>query len=173
MRVFFAFLVIFLLCSCSCKKGIEAITRENTVLESDCPSDGICSVEIIKDKSIIVKTDETGQIYTQFADSRDTSVLVWRYDRDNLEGFQDGSHREEIILEIKNTDTNLVLTDEELQQRKVIFGRFCFCKGQSGYYKIVNGKLNMKKLKDILTLELNFKISEVPQVINKINASVK
>lgn len=45
-----------------------------------------------------------------------------------------------------------------------------FCKGQTGLYKVVSGSLDFANKKK-LNLKLNFKINEVPQIINHLTAN--
>jgi hypothetical protein len=52
------------------------------------------------------------------------------------------------------------------------FGRFCFCRGQTGYYKVEEGKLNLKKTNDTIALNLDFTITKVPQIIKTITTSI-
>ena len=55
------FATIFI-ASCSCKKPTSQTTL-NAKLESECPQDGTCTIEILENKSIAVKQDEFGSIY--------------------------------------------------------------------------------------------------------------
>lgn len=163
--------------SCSCKKNVvdnqETTMTKSITLQSDCPTDGKCSVEIFPNKSMNIQTDGTGAMYNQLVDSKETSVIVYQYNRDVPEGLQDGNYREEIIFEIKNSDTNLVASGNYLQQTKMLFGRFCFCRGQTGYYKVTDGNLNLIQKENSITFDLNFTVTEVPQIIKKIQASIQ
>ena len=78
--------------------------------ESPCPSDGVCTTEILKNKSLVIKTDEFGSTYTQTIDSETTSVIVYQYNRIVKGDLQDAGYREEIIFEINNNDTCLLYT---------------------------------------------------------------
>lgn len=177
MKTLFLFSLSLFVTSCSCKKSTvdnpETKMPKNATLQSDCPTDGKCSVEIFPNKSMNVQTDGTGAIYNQLADSKETSVIVYQYNRDVPEGLQDGSYREEIIFEIKNSDTNRVISGNDLQQTKMLFGRFCFCRGQTGYYKVTNGNLNLTQKDNQINFDLDFTINEVPQIINRIQASIQ
>lgn len=153
------------------KKGEENKAVEKT--ESPCPPDGVCTTEILKNKSLVIKTDEFGSTYTQIIDSETTSVIVYQYNRIVKGNLQDANYREEIFFEISNSDTELNLTNKELQQTKMLFGRFCFCRGQTGYYKVEEGKLNLKKTNDNITLNLDFTITKVPQIIKSITYTLK
>lgn len=177
MKTLLLFSLTLFLTSCSCKKS--AVNNQETMmakivkLQSNCPSDGKCTVEIFPNKSMNIQTDGTGAMYNQLVDSKETSVIVYQYNRDVPEGLQDGNYREEIIFEIKNGDTNGVLSGNDLQQTKMLFGRFCFCRGQTGYYKVTDGTLNLTQKENSISFDLNFTITEVPQIIKTIQATLQ
>jgi len=168
--------MLTLLSSCGSNKNITSpLTKEENIIsvESLCPEDGKCTIEIFKNKSLNVLSDQFGSIYTQQLDSPETSVIVYQYDRNVPKDLQDAHYREEIIFEISNTSSILSLKDKDLQITKMLFGRFCFCRGQTGYYKVENGSLNLTQKEDQINLELNFKINEVPQKIQNISVTIK
>jgi len=165
--------ILFSFC-CTNKESMNK-EKENKLelkTESPCPSDGVCTTEILKNKSLLVKTDEFGSTYTQTIDNETTSVIIYQYSRTVKGDLQDAGYREEIIFEINNSDKEISLVNENLQQTKMLFGRFCFCRGQTGYYKVEEGKLDLKKSNDIITLNLDFTITKVPQIIKTINTSI-
>ncbi len=175
MKKIFIIPTAILFSFCCTNKDTMNKDEENKVIlktESLCPTDGVCTTEILKNKSLVVKQDEFGSTYTQTVDSETTSVIVYQYNRIVKGDLQDAGYREEVIFEINNSDTNLSLANENLQQTKMLFGRFCFCRGQTGYYKVEDGKLNLKKTNDTITFNLDFTITKVPQIIKTINTSI-
>ncbi|MCF6129336.1 hypothetical protein L1S35_06605 [Flavobacterium sp. AS60] len=170
-RLFFIPLT-FMLSFCKCPQA--AISKsDKSAIESVCPEDGKCTVELLRNKSLNVKVDEFGSIYYQILESNETSVLIYRYDKDVPKDLQDANYREEIIFEINNKTQTLSLSGKDLQQSKMLFGRFCFCKGQTGSYKVQEGSLNLELNGDTVQFDLSFKVSQVPQLINSIKATVK
>lgn len=166
----------FLLSFCCTKKDTsitEVASAKFLKIESPCPTDGTCTTEVLKNKSLVVKTDEFGSMYTQTIDSKNTSVIVYQYNRTVKGDIQDANYREEVVFEIKNTDTNLDLENGNLQQTKMLFGRFCFCRGQTGYYNIENGNLKLNKSGDEISFNLDFTITKVPQIIKSIKTVTK
>ena len=99
--------------------------------------------------------------------------MRYTFEKDKDSTLQDSGYREEIIFEINTNVSELNLSEKKLQETKMLFGRFCYCKGATGYYKIENGTLLLKKEKDNIVLDLNFKITEVPQIVTKINRTIK
>ena len=144
-----------------------------TSIESVCPENGVCTIQLFKNKSLVVKTDDFGSTYYQMIENIDTSVIQYQYDRTVEDGLQDGQHREEILFEINNSTTALKLQDADLQKTKMLFGRHCFCKGQAGYFKIEEGTLFLENKNKVISFELDFKTDKVPQLFEKVTASIK
>ena len=158
---------------CHCQKAAIAATPTKSIIESTCPENGVCTINIQKNKSMVVKTDEFGSVYYTLEDDSSKSVIVYEYKRNVEEGLQDGQHREEIVFEINNSDTSLSLTGKNLQSTKMLFGRHCFCKGQAGYYKVTEGNLNLENNNGTINIALDFKIKEVPQLYTTVKAIIK
>lgn len=154
--------------SCKCKKNT---TQQTTVsITSECPKDGTCTVQLLKNKSIAVKKDEFGSTYYTLEDSDSKNVVQYSYKRTVKGDLQDANYREEIIFELNNQTDNLTLSDATLENSQLLFGRFCFCRGQTGYYKINQGNLTVT---DGKVIDLNFKTNEVPQIISHVSFLMK
>lgn len=149
-------------------KEVEITEKNNS-----CPEDGICTIEILRNKKLDIKKDELNHIYFQEIDNNQTSIVKFQYQRNNEKGYADGNYREEVIFEINNSDTLLKLLDKDIQKTKMLFGRHCYCKGQAGYFNVNQGNLSLTKENGEYKLSLDFTISEVPQIISAINISVK
>lgn len=172
-------LPFFILITCCCsKKNIGKVENmyENKVgveEKNNCPEDGVCTIEILKNKSLDIKKDEFDHIYFQEIDNNQTSIVKFQYQRNNEKGYSDGNYREEVLFEIINSDRILKLSDKDIQKTKMLFGRHCYCKGQAGYFLVQKGDLDLTKIKEEYNINLQFTITEVPQIINKINTSIK
>jgi hypothetical protein len=158
---------------CHCQKATVATAQTKTTIESPCPENGVCTIQIQKGKSMVVKTDAFGSIYYTLEEDATKSVIVYEYKRNVEKGLQDGQHREEIVFEINNSDTKLSLNDGFLQSTKMLFGRHCFCKGQAGYYKVTEGNLNLENNKGTITVDLDFKVTKVPQLYTTVKATIQ
>ncbi len=166
------FIMLLILASCSSKKSTMVLSAS---LTSVCPKDGDCKVEVFDKKSMVVKTTETGGLHYELVESTSNKVVKYTYNRKVKGDIQDASYREEIVFEINSDVKESAFVDESLQDVQLLFGRFCYCKGQTGYYKINNGSLRISKNKESETsqINLNFKTTKVPQVINAISISLK
>ena len=180
-KLVFILPIVLIFASCKCKKEASSSTNTTTtmidsskkILKSDCPTDGKCTTEIFRNKALDVKTDDIGAIYYNKIDNPNTSVIVYKYNRTVPEGVQDGNYSEEIVFEINNSDKSLVLNDAALQQTKMLFGRFCFCRGAAGNFKIEKGNLNLSQKNGEVSFQLEFKTTKVPQVIGVISEIIK
>lgn len=163
------FLIILpFLFSCQSKKTALDNLAITSKVEMFCPEDGECTTTILKNKSLKIKKDETNQLYYQTEDNLNTSVIHFEYNKKVPEGLQDGNYREEILFEINNSDSKLELENLSLNSVKMIYGRHCFCRGQAGYFFVQNGKLTLNKTSKEVAFNLEFTITEVPQIIKKI-----
>ncbi|SEA72441.1 hypothetical protein [Bizionia paragorgiae] len=168
-------LMILIVFSChSTKKTSNNEHSKVMITNQQCPKDGVCSLEVLRKKSITVKTDEFGNSYTEITENDHSSLLVFEYKRNSIEGVQDDNYQEFVYIELASKTENLSIKDSNLQDAKVTFVRLCFCKGQTGAYKVNSGKLNITKMDTSnYQLEMTFKVNEVPQVINAISTTFK
>ena len=78
-----------------------------------------------------------------------------------------------MYAELEPTITKTALKNAALKNIKLHFGRLCFCKGETGYYPIKNGEFNIKKVgENTISISINFKILEVPQITTNINETI-
>jgi hypothetical protein len=162
-------LLSLILLSCNATKNTPSdITA---TLTSECPKNGVCTLEVLKNKSMVVKIDEFGRFYYDLEDSTDKNVIKFKYNKTVKGELQDANYREEIIMEWNGDMKSL--SGAAMQNAKLLFGRFCFCKGQTGYYKVTDGKLDIASDPKKKNATLDFKIVDVPQIISHISFSVK
>lgn len=152
----------------ACKPKQLILVDNKSDSYSHCPEDGSCSFQVSANKSLAVAFDGTGAVYPKISDGN--SILAkFTYKRKDIPNTADGHYREEIYMELNPKTLELNLTDHQLADVKLFFARWCFCRGQTGYYRVKKGNLNLKKIsKGEYSLILNFKIDEVPQVIKTI-----
>lgn len=168
MKTILIFIISSIILSCNSNKNVlQSELLNKTTL--NCPQDGICSFEVLKNKHFIVKKDEFGNGYPEISEGTKT-VLKFEYKKNTPPDVEDANYSEIIYIEIENDIETLNLTNIQLKKVNVGFSRLCFCRGQTGTYKITSGdlKISKKGAKDY-TIDFNFKISEVPQVITSIS----
>ncbi len=170
MRTFLFIVVYFSFFAC--KSGQQTNVSEKPQ-SHHCPNDGVCSFEVLKNKSVVLKYDSTGQLYPEINDSKKI-VIKFEYKRNEIPNTQDGNYREIVYFEIDPINPEVNFEDSELKTTNALFARLCFCRGQTGYYNIKNGKLSIKKINESnYGLEFDFKIEEVPQVIKSISENIQ
>ncbi|MGB5417391.1 MAG: hypothetical protein WBN21_01070, partial [Algibacter sp.] len=103
------------------------------VVTVNCPEDGQCTYEIFKNKTLEIKKDNLGSIYPELTIGNGF-VLKFEYKKLENTNYQDAGYREEIFIELDQE--NLQFETTELIDKKLFFARWCYCKGQTGYYKI-------------------------------------
>lgn len=170
------FLLPLLVCfSCNCTKVTTSASLEpvQSKIETACPEDGTCTLELLKNKQIVVVKDGIGTMSYELQDSPTTSVIYYQYKRNTDPNLQDANHREEIVFEIENASSTLDLTNSGLQQVKMLYGRHCFCRGQAGYFRVVEGALHLDNSNGALSFVLDYKIKEVPQTLSQLKGSFK
>jgi hypothetical protein len=173
----FLLFFIILLPFWSCKNS--KITTEKENISSDmvynipaCPDEGNCSIEVLQHRSLSIKTDHTGKTYPEIQKG-DNIVIKYQYKRNPLENTADSNYSEIIYFELSNKKLNLNLQDENLQQVKLLYGRLCFCRGATGYFKVKRGNLNIQFPDDKhLKILLNFKMKKIPQIIDQIDETI-
>ncbi|MDI1318385.1 hypothetical protein [Flavobacterium sp.] len=133
----------------------------------DSLENGSRKLHLLKNKKLEVVQNDGYVSYTILENDK-TNVLHYVYAINQDQVAYDGGYREEVLFEVPNEVLEAKYTDKELQNTKMIFGRYCFCKGKTGVYKIAQGNLHVKSTKKDIHFELDFKITEVPQVTEKI-----
>ena len=165
--------LVILLFSCTGKKEYAAHQFDKAIPTTGCPKEGTCEIKTITGKTLILKTTESGDLYYELGDDKDKTVIIYSYTKTLPEKIQDAAYREEIVFEITKDMRSSMVSDSALEQAKMLFGRFCYCKGSTGYYKVKNGSLGIAVGKTTAEFNLRFKIGEVPQVLRNIGFTLK
>jgi len=175
MKTIWIIPIIALFWGCKSQKTNTITAPEKSMVStiSACPEDGKCTLEIFRNQHLNVLSDEFGTTYYKMVDDNSSSVIRYFYDRNVPKDLQDAGYREEIVFEVKNSETNLSLADNELEKTQMLFGRFCFCRGETGYYKVNEGNLKLTQKENTINFTLNFTISKVPQTIKNIQGNLK
>ena len=150
----------------SCKTA-KIVTEDKVLLKLDSLPNGAKKLYLLKNKKLEISSLNGALIYT-IENNDSTDVIHYVYAIDQEQAAFDGGYREEIVFEIPKNSSDQNYSDAELQNTKMLFGRYCFCRGQTGLYKVNEGKLHVKTSKKEMRFELQFKINEVPQVITEI-----
>lgn len=140
-----------------------------------CPIEGDCKVNRLKNVSLVVSEvvdGNRGEMSYELVPSDDTDVVIYTYNKAVDDVLMDGFYREEIIFEVPKENVRLVLEHRNLQDLKMLFGRFCYCKGETGYYKVKRGTANVKYSDSRIRAHVDIQVLDVPQLIKKVNFTV-
>ncbi len=167
MKYLYVCMLCVLLFSCCANK--KMVVKQNKQESTwHCPKDGTCAFKIFNQKTLNILKDDFGALYQEINEG-DKMVLKFEYKRHEIPNTVDGHYSEQILMELNPDNLDLELENVEFKNIKLLFARFCYCKGQTGYYPVKQGKLSISKLsKDKFKLNLNFKVDEVPQIITEI-----
>jgi hypothetical protein len=161
---------MLLLC-CSAQNPIEMDKAKLT--SSNCPTEGECNVELVKNKSLNIKRDDFGSLYYQLLESTDKSVIVYRLSKDRDETLQDSGYSENILIEVNNDNSDVSLSGKELAGANILFGRHSFSRTGNGNFKVSDGNLVIKRQSGKLLISFQFSVPEVPHIIKNIEIEVQ
>ena len=168
MNCFQVIILSFFILSCASKQN--SVTNYKGIISTKkCPDDGICTLEIIPNQSLKIEKDGIGSLYPKISKG-DKTLIKFEYKRNEIPNTVDGNYSEIIFLELDSNKLETELENYNLKNAKALFARLCFCRGQTGYYPLSNGKLSIKKLdKKEYHLKFSFKVKEVPQLVTIID----
>lgn len=165
--------LLFIVLSCSATK--EQNNDDRVALPPphiNCPEDGDCSFEVLKNSTLNLAYDSTGKLYPEIIEGEKV-VIKYHYKRKTNENVMDSSYSEYVYLEFDPDDKQIILKDKELQKVKMIFGRICYCKGSMGYFPVSDGNLFLFTSNGNLHVRTSFKMNKVPQIIDQIDENIK
>lgn len=159
------------LSSCKSQKASQdsALNKgeEKVTLRIDSTKNVAKKLFLLKNKKLEL-SQSNGSLSYKIVENSNTNVLQFFYEKDLDQMAHDGGYREEVVFEIPNAVTEQNYKDGELQNTKMLFGRYCFCRGKTGLYTVRKGTLHVDASKQEIHFELQFKIDEVPQVTTQV-----
>lgn len=135
------FLSVIALFSCKSQKS-PAESWKNYTIETPCLPKSECTFEVLENKSLLVKTDDTNHIYYHLQDTPGKTVVKYTYKTITDPKIKDAGYSEEIIFETDDKWSGLNTSGSDIQKTKMLFGVHCFCRGKAGFYKIEKGNIS-------------------------------
>jgi hypothetical protein len=136
-------LIASLLLVC-CKTGTASVTSlKDAEVTSACPVQTDCKFEILKDKSLDVKTDDTGHTYYNLKAAPGKTVFKYTHKKITDSNLMDAGYSETIIFESDDA-IGLNHSGADVQKVKMLFNVACFCRGKAGIYTVKEGTLSYK-----------------------------
>jgi len=139
-------LLIFLYGLASCGSTKQA-AYTTAIAKNPCPQGGTCTVEVLKNKSLQVLTDDFKRPYYHVVDAPGNVVVKYRYTKTANPEISDSGYTEELVFETDSTFNKLNAINS-----KLLFGIQCFCRGKAGYYTTKDAGMDFKK--DVLYITL-------------------
>ncbi|MBJ2174952.1 hypothetical protein JBL43_11935 [Aureibaculum sp. A20] len=175
MRLLFLCVLMILFANCKSKSNtipsLKTLQKQTFELEK-CATNTNCSIEITPNSNLLIEQDELQNTYIKLAPGNNT-IVKYEFKRKELPNVADGNYSELIYFEIDENNKQLFLTNGALQNVKMIYGRFCYCKdGTSGYFKVTQGRLKLIKNNKELRIDLNFKVGKIPQLLTEIKETI-
>lgn len=174
MKYLCLFFLVLLVVGCKSSQintSLEELNEKHTVLLSNCIDNAVCNIELLPKSNLLIKEDEFKNTYIEFEKGNNT-IIKYQLKKNELPNTADSHYSELIYLEIDNYNKSLNLKNEDLQQVKMIYGRLCYCKGSSGYFKVNKGSLELILSKNKLSLNANFNVENIPQIVSQINEKI-
>ena len=138
-KLIIVFIAAILITAC---KSQSTISWSNTVVTSICPEKSECIVEVMENKSLLVKSDDTGHLYYNIQDETGKKVVKYTYRTITDPNLMDAGYSETLIFETDSKLSNLNNSGINMQKTKMLLGIQCFCRGKAGFYKIESGKIS-------------------------------
>jgi hypothetical protein len=126
----FFFILLSNLSSC---KTTQKVNEEKTLLKIDSLKNTSNKLYLLKNKKLDI-VSLNGSLSYEKKDNEKTNVIQFVYERDMDQAAYDGGYKEEVIYEIPNDISEQNYSDAELQNTKMLFGRYCYCRGKTGLY---------------------------------------
>lgn len=134
----------------------------------NCPEGGDCTFEVLQKSSLSLKNDQTGASYPEI-EAGENVVVRYHFQKDSEPDAVDGSYSEYLYFEIPPGRVEMSIQDSDLQKVKMMYGRICFCKGESGYFPVRKGKLFVYQNEGDLLVRASFSVPKIPQIIEEID----
>ena len=165
MKSYFLIILITLLTGCKSQlQPFDQVSEKRTFPTQNCPENGLCTIDMLPNSQLLLKKDDLGNNYLSIEKGNNT-VFKFVYTKSQIEDIADNFYSEHLYFEIKNADQSLHLKNEALKLVKMTYARFCYCKGQTGYFEVKNGSLDFEHTKNGLNLDAQFTIERIPQII--------
>lgn len=171
MRYLYILVGCSILLSCNAKQKLLIKKSEEHTIKY-CPEDGVCTFEVLQNSSLKLLKDGIGKLYPEISEGNKI-ILKYEYKRNEIPNSVDGDYSELIYIETDPNNLEINVKDSLFNKAKVLFARLCFCRGQTGYYRVNEGNLSITEKADIYQFNLEFKVDEVPQIITSIHHSFR
>lgn len=149
----------------ACKSSKEI--NKNKMLFEGCPEGGECTFEMIENTRVFMAGDEQMGYFPKLENSKSTHTVKISYIKETEEGIMDDEYREVFYFSIGQEESQMRLTNENLEKASLIYGRICACRGQTGYEKINQGTLKVNLTKHYNKVDFKIKTKKFPILMSE------
>lgn len=154
-----------MLLGCSTKKPTSF-----KLIQHNAPSDGVVSLNIMKDTALQVLTDGIGMRYYELIYAENRKLIRAKYQINTPEGTMDGGRTEEFLFYWPEINNNQITWEgNDFLDLQPKFMRACFCRGEAGLFDVDRGKLILDPEKR--TFEVHFDIESGSQFFSSFKAT--
>lgn len=134
-------------------------------LLQDCPNNGDCEVQVLKETKLIISENSEGILEISFEEDLNFQVIFIQFKDKKLSDY-----KEEIYLQIPSRFKEIHSKNHSLQNQKVIYGKLGGT-ADEGFKHIKHGELQLVNLDDYISLHLEID-SESSHVFNIVDVKI-
>lgn len=164
-KIIFCLSIIVAFVSC---KSTKEINESKFVFEG-CPDGGECEFEVIEDTRVFMAGDDQMGHFPKLESSKEMHTIKISYTKETMENLMDDEYIEVFYFTIGNDQNKINLSNSELYQANLIYGRICACRGQTGYEKIDQGNLEVNFSGNSQHIKLQAKPNKYPILMSELN----
>jgi len=172
MKTFVASLIFCFCCACSSQEHILQLTKKIHKTSLTQLKGGHSTITVIPHKKAVLKKDPFNIGYV-ILEEGEGSLFKFEYIKQTPKNLADANYSEIVYINLPENFSEINSNNVALGKTQILFGRFCYCKGQTGFYKVENGDLLAKMTaKNQLKLALKFSLKQVPHLISSIQENI-
>ncbi|WP_298142799.1 hypothetical protein [Flavobacterium sp.] len=128
-KTILAFTAVCLLFAC---KSAPSYSKVNPL--TNCAVDFKCSETLHKNASLEFKMAEYGNATATIVEQQESLVVELTKDKIVEKGIQDANYREHFLIQLADPKKTVGVSAVQ----KFVFGKFCYCKGEAGYFEVTD-----------------------------------
>jgi len=158
--------------ACAPKKHFLHLDKEIQHISQTQLKNGHSTISLIPYRKAVLKKDafNIGFVTTEKSEG---TLLKFEYIKQVPEHLADADYSEVVYINLQKDFSEINSNNPTATDSQILFGRFCYCKGQTGFYTVKNGDLLAKMItKNRLKIALKFHLKQVPHLISNIQEDI-
>lgn len=172
MKPLLSYVIICICFACTPQRYVLQLSKQIQQTSRTQIKDGQSIISIIPHKKAVLNKDAFNIGYVTLEESKET-LLKFEYTKQTAKNLVDANYSEIVYIALPENFSEINSNDINLEKTQILFGRFCYCKGNTGFYNVENGDLSAKMIaKNQLKFSLKFKLKQVPHLISNIQEDI-